>query len=172
MSDDNNPPSLPSPSPSSVISPTTPTPTVSDNSVEAQHSLLYLSLKAALQHPSCVSPSWIDTIADFKNNPRTLSNAPYNDGALHYVDKKQKVLCMTFPAVLDLDGKYGKIGPYFSLMGERNVQVCFFQSSRPFSQFQISETYHPYFSKNESHLRTFTSHHPFCTRPSDRGHRM
>jgi hypothetical protein len=106
--------------------------TGSDKSVQAElqpddpsRSLIYLSLQESLRHPSCVSNTWIDTIADFKNNPRTLQTPPYNDGALYYVDKKQKPLCMAFPAVLTLNGKYGKIGPYFNLMGDQGVKASF-----------------------------------------------
>ena len=105
-------------------------PAQSDKSVEAQlqtdhHTDLYLSLEEALKNPSCVSDTWIENIADFKNNPRTLPYAPYNDNALHYVDQKQKPLCMAFPAVIDLNGKFTKIGPYFNLMGDQAVKVSF-----------------------------------------------
>jgi hypothetical protein len=110
-----------------------PSPSTSDKSVEAElqleeHSLLYLSLQEALKHPSCVSDKWIDSIGDFTNNPRPLRYPPYNDGAHYYVDRQQKPLSMAFPAVLDLNGKYGKIGPYFNLMGDQNVKACFFLS--------------------------------------------
>lgn len=84
---------------------------------------LYQSLEAALQHPSCVSAAWIDTVGDFKNNPRALHARPYNDGSLHWVDREGKLLCMAFPALLDLDGKYGRTGPYFSLASEQGVKV-------------------------------------------------
>lgn len=115
-------------SPPSSPPPYHPSPTTSDNFVEnnllrEQHSLLYLSLEEALKHPSCVSNKWIDTIGDFSNNPKTLRYSPYNDGAFYYVDQKQKPLCMAFPAVLNVDGKYGKIGPYFNLMGDQGVKV-------------------------------------------------
>jgi hypothetical protein len=108
-----------------------PSPTTSDKSVEADlhpedHSLLYLSLEAALKHPNCISNDWIDSIGDFKTNPRIFRSPPYNDGASHYVDHKQKPLNMAFPAVLQLNGKYGKIGPYFNLMGDQGVKVLFF----------------------------------------------
>ena len=105
-------------------------PAESDKSVEAQlqadhHSDLYLSLEEALKNPSCVSDTWIENIADLKNNPRTLPYAPYNDNAFHYVDHKQKPLCMAFPAVIDLNGKFTKIGPYFNLMGDHTVKASF-----------------------------------------------
>ena len=67
----------------------------------------------------------LKTLPTFKNNPRTLPYAPYNDNALHYVDQKQKPLCMAFPAVIDLNGKFTKIGPYFNLMGDQTVKVSF-----------------------------------------------
>lgn len=105
-----------------------PSPANSDKSIDAllqpeQKSDLFLSLEAALKHPNCVSETWVETIGDFKNNPRSLPYAPYNDGALHYVDNKQKPLSMAFPAVIDLNGKFSKIGPYFNLMGDQNVNA-------------------------------------------------
>jgi hypothetical protein len=87
-------------------------------SEEVDHSMLYRSLEAALQHPNCVKAEWIDTIEDFDGNlnPRILTAPPYNDGSFHWVSKDNEVLCMAFPAVVDVDGKYSKIGPYFNLM--------------------------------------------------------
>lgn len=87
---------------------------------------LYHSLVEAIKHPSCVNRAWISTVADMeKNNPRALHVRPYNDGSLHFVDKGGNLLCMAFPAVLVLDGKYGRTGPYFSLAtGEQGVKVC------------------------------------------------
>ena len=82
---------------------------------------LHLSLQETMKHPSCVNPAWMDTIADLKNNPRVLPNLSHNDGCLHWVDKNNEILCLAFPAVLDVYGKYGRIGPYFSLVGN---QVC------------------------------------------------
>ena len=103
---------------SKIITESVHSPAESDKSVEAQlqadhHSDLYLSLEEALKNPSCVSDTWIENIADFKNNPHTLPYAPYNDNTFHYVNQKQKPLCMAFPAVIDLNGKFTKIGPYF-----------------------------------------------------------
>jgi len=87
---------------------------------------LYQSLVEAIKHPSCVNKAWIGTVADLeKKNPCALHVCPYNDGLLHFVDKGGNLLCMAFPAVLVLDGKYGRTGPYFSLAtGEQGVKVC------------------------------------------------
>ena len=40
-----------------------------------ESSPLYQSLMEVLRHPNCVSAAWIDTVADFKNNPRSLHSA-------------------------------------------------------------------------------------------------
>jgi hypothetical protein len=101
-------------------------------SEELDHSMLYRSLEAALQHPNCVNAEWIDTIEDFSGNlnPRILPTPPYNDGSLHWVSKDNDVLCMAFPAVVDVDGKYSKIGSYFNLMTDvaKKVTVSHFYS--------------------------------------------
>ena len=84
------------------------------------------SLEATLKHPTSVNPDLIETIADLKNNPRVLQTPPYNEnGALHWVDKNNELLYMTFPGRLELYGKYNKTGPYFSLMEN---QVSLFSS--------------------------------------------
>jgi hypothetical protein len=88
----------------------------------ASKSPLYQSLLAAIEHPNCVKPAWIDTVTNSKNNPRGLPK-PYNDGSLHWVNNSNDLLCMAFPAVLDLDGKYGRTGPYFSLSGTQGKNV-------------------------------------------------
>ena len=92
---------------SKIITESVHSPAESDKSVEAQlqadhHSDLYLSLE------------------------RTLPYVPYNDNTFHYVDQKQKPLCMAFPAVIDLNGKFAKIGPYFNLMGDQTVKASFY----------------------------------------------
>jgi hypothetical protein len=84
---------------------------------------LYQSLLAAMDHPSCAKPSWVDTVADFKNNPRALHTLPYNDGSQHYVDNDGNLLCMAFPAVIEYNAKYTRTGPYFSLSGPQGMNV-------------------------------------------------
>lgn len=117
MSDENSPVSPFSPSNSNDSL------TISE---ESEHTPLYHSLEECLKHPDCVSQTWMDTIGDFKNNPRLLTTPPYNDGSMHWVDKKNQLLFMAFPAVLDVEGKYTKLGPYFSLSGDREVKVSFY----------------------------------------------
>ena len=94
-----------------------------EDSPEGQTSL-YQSLIEVIKHPSCINKAWVNTVADFRNNPCALHMRPYNDGSLHFVNKDGNLLCMAFPAVLVLDGKYGCTGPYFSLAtGEQGVKV-------------------------------------------------
>ena len=112
-----------SPPPLVYLSDTPENETASEGSPEPTYKPLYQSLQAVVMHPSSVGAAWIDTIGDLKNNPHALHTAPYNDGSLHWVDQKGKLLCMGFPAVLDLEGKYGRIGPYFSLTSDHGVKV-------------------------------------------------
>jgi hypothetical protein len=113
-----------SPPPLVYLSDTSPEPdSISEGSPAPMNDPLHRSLQAAVQHPSCVSAAWIDTVGDLKNNPRALHTPPYNDGSLHWVDQKGKLLCMAFPAVLDVEGKYSRISPYFSHIGDQAVKV-------------------------------------------------
>ena len=64
---------------------------------------LYQSLMEFLEDPHCVSTAWIDTIADFKNNPQSLHSAPYNNGSIHWVDNSGRILHMALLAKLDMD---------------------------------------------------------------------
>lgn len=117
MSNDNPPSHASSPSHSNDST------TASNTSV---HGSLYRSLEECLKHPRCISTEWINEVADVPNSPRTLKNAPYNDGALYWVDKDGELLSMSFPAVLESDGKFSKIGPYFNLAREHEIKVSFF----------------------------------------------
>ena len=84
---------------------------------------LYQSLMAALDMPTTAKREWLETVTDFKNNPRVLHLPPYNDGALHFVDKDGYILPISFPAVLDLHGKYARLGPYFNMTSKHGTKV-------------------------------------------------
>jgi hypothetical protein len=84
---------------------------------------LYQSLLEMVKLPSSPTQKWLDNIADFKNNPRALHEPPFNDGALHWVNKDGRILGLGFPAMLDLHGRYGRLSPYFSMAGEQGVNV-------------------------------------------------
>lgn len=95
-----------------------------------------------MQHPSCVSVAWLDSVGDLKNNPRALHACPFNDGSLHWIDKKGTLLCMAFPAILDLNGKYGRTGPYFSLGGEQGSRsLTFIRASVPLADLTSLAAY-------------------------------
>ena len=122
MSADNLPNRTPSPSQSNDDSTT-----ASDTST---HGPLYRSLEECLKHPHCISNKWLDEVSTVDNSPRPLKTAPYNDGASYWVDKDKDILTMSFPAVLETDGKFSKIGPYFNLAREREIKVSIFPSYR------------------------------------------
>jgi hypothetical protein len=84
---------------------------------------LYQSLLAALDHPSCAKPAWVNTVADFRNNPRAIHTRPYNDGSAHYVDNNGDLLCMAFPGIVEDDPRYTRIGPYYSLKGPQGMNI-------------------------------------------------
>ena len=117
MSTDNLPNHAPSPSHSNDST------TASNTS---SHGPLYKSLEECLKHSRCISNKWLDDVTNIQNSPRPLKNAPYNDGALYWVNKDNELLSMAFPAVLETDGKFSKIGPYFNLAGDHEIKVSFF----------------------------------------------
>lgn len=140
-------------------------PTLTDKSEEEPRSPLFLSLEHCLRNPYSVSSDWIDNIADINNNPRKLSgsSASYNDNSLHWVDQEGNILPMVFPAVLNIPGKYSKIGPYFNLMGDQDVVKV--SSSRIFFMYLTSSPDHqkptiPVLSKMKAvfELSTLTLH--------------
>ena len=100
--------------------PGSPNPEQDDDEVKSP---LYLSLLAVLDMAGTAKTKWLETVADFNNNPRTVHTAPYNNGALHFVDVDGQVLGIGFPAVLDMHGKYARVGSYFNMMTEQGVQV-------------------------------------------------
>jgi hypothetical protein len=51
------------------------------------------------------------------------SFSKYNDGSLHRVDKNGHLLYLAFPAVLDMDSKFGRTGPYFNLAAKQGIKV-------------------------------------------------
>ena len=138
MSADNIPNDAPSPSHSNNSS------TASDAS---SHGPLYQSLEECLKHPRCISNKWLNEVSDVQNSPRTLKNAPYNDGALYWVDEDNNLLSMAFPAVLETDGKFSKIGPYFNLAGDREIKVGSFffikQKKKKKMRALLTATNHP-----------------------------
>lgn len=79
-----------------------------------------------MKHPRSISNKWLEEVVDVENSPRVFKNAPYNDGALYWVDKDNELLSMNFQAVLESDGKFSKIGPYFNLVGDREMKVSSF----------------------------------------------
>ena len=76
-----------------------------------------------LMHPNCVSATWIDTVADFKNDPQALHSMPYDNGSVHWVDKSGHVLHMAFPAELDMDSKFRHTGLYFKFEGKQGIRI-------------------------------------------------
>jgi hypothetical protein len=96
-----------------------PSETERDDSPESA-SPLYQSLVESLKHPSSANIAWLDTVAK-ENNPRTLHMAPFNDGSLHWVDTSGSLLCLAFPAKLEMNGTFGRTGPYFSLETDQGL---------------------------------------------------
>lgn len=82
-------------------------------------SALYDALLECSKSIEATSPARIELLAE-ANNPRPLS-----DGALYWVDNKGKPLSFKFPALVDLEGQFSRLDPYFNLDGAKSV--CLFK---------------------------------------------
>lgn len=89
-------------------------------SSHSDESLLYSSLRASLQHPSCASAEWLKNCNISSCHFSTLSAW---DNSAYWENKRHENLCMAFPAILDLKGSYSRIGPTFNLADSENVCV-------------------------------------------------
>jgi hypothetical protein len=81
--------------------------------------LLTESLVAALQHPSTVDSSWVKD----KNLCRFKMTG--DEDSIFWIDDDGGKLCMSFPAILDMGGRYGRFEPYFSLSDCKTVSFFF-----------------------------------------------
>jgi len=79
--------------------------------LDRENESLVASLHAVLQHPNCVTTTWLRNIVE-SGDFRAISS---EDNALYWVDEANEKLSMAFPAILDLTGIYTRIEPYFSL---------------------------------------------------------
>jgi hypothetical protein len=98
-------------------------PNVEENDTSAfQDLLLCESLVATLQHPHCARASWMT------NGTESLRHLTFTDGedSLYWMDEDCEKLNIAFPAILDMDGGFGRSEPYFSLKDSSRTSVSFF----------------------------------------------
>ena len=74
---------------------------------------LETSLLYCLEDPTTTTPELIQDIAE-DNNPRRVQSE--KDNAAYWVKDDGSPLLLSFPAILDTQGKYGRTGPYFNMM--------------------------------------------------------
>lgn len=90
--------------------PSTPTP-----QREVTETPLYKSLLYSVRSPGALTvDAASETNIPLENNPRPLRTF-MNDNAEYWVDGSGSLLRMKFPARLDLNGQYSRVGPYFNL---------------------------------------------------------
>lgn len=94
---------------------------------------LYQSLVAAIEMRNTANNEWLKKVADFDNNPRLIHERPYDDNALHWVNKEGHVIPIAFPATLDIHGHYSRLGPYFNM--EQGPKVSTLTYQKFFSPF-------------------------------------
>lgn len=80
-------------------------------------SALYDALLKCSKSVEAASAERINLLAE-ANNPRHLS-----DGALYWVDNHGKPLCFKFPALIDLEGQFSRLDPYFNFDGAKSVRL-------------------------------------------------
>jgi hypothetical protein len=71
-----------------------------------------------LRSPTTLTPELISDIAE-DNNPRRVKSEKENTA--YWVQKDGTPVLISFPAVLDTQGKYGRTGPYFNMIENVNV---------------------------------------------------
>ena len=74
---------------------------------------LETSLLYCLEDPTTTTPELIGDIAEDNNPRRVLSE---KDKAAYWVKNDGSPLMLSFPAILDTQGKYGRTGPYFNMI--------------------------------------------------------
>ena len=79
--------------------------------------LLCESLVAALQHPRSARASWLDE----KNEELGHMTLSDEEDSAYWIDEDDEKLCLAFPAVLDLDGAFSRLEPYFSISNCKSV---------------------------------------------------
>jgi hypothetical protein len=87
---------------------------IDDNAIihTTAHSPIWSSLLSGLQSPLAVDRSTISKFV-ITNNPRRVREM--KDTALYWVDEDGSPLVIKFPVLLDTEGIFGAIGPYFNL---------------------------------------------------------
>ena len=76
------------------------------------------SLAAALEDQGCSKSSWMNNIDE---NLCRVKRSTEED-CLYWVDKDDRNISMAFPAVLDVDGTFTHLDPYFSLADYHSVR--------------------------------------------------
>jgi hypothetical protein len=73
-----------------------------------------MSLLGCVTSQGAFTQEVVEQYIPLENNPRPLS-ARMGDNAEYWVDQSGDVLHLKFPAKLDFNGQWCRLGPYFSL---------------------------------------------------------
>ena len=97
---------------------------------------LETSLLYCLDAETTMKPELIQMIAE-DNNPRRVKSE--KDKGSYWVRTDGTPLLLSFPAILDTQGKYGRTGPYFNMIENVsalifNLMYCPSEQAFPFSQ--------------------------------------
>lgn len=79
----------------------------------ALNSPLFASLQHVATDPIALNPDTVGSIP-LQNNPRPM-RALMSDSADYWVNGSGDLVSFKFPAQVDRNGQYGRIGPYFNL---------------------------------------------------------
>jgi hypothetical protein len=85
---------------------------------------LLKSLQVILANSNCLGlGAWSEMMVE-SGQFQSISDSD-DENSLYLSDKNDQLSCITFPAILNLDGKYSRISSYFSFSDEENVSFFF-----------------------------------------------
>lgn len=90
-----------------------PSPTAPTEDEAHNRTPLWFSLLEVADNTLALSQAVVESIAK-DNNPRPLRQL-MRDGAEYWVKSTGDLLCIRFPARVDRNGMYGRLGPYFNI---------------------------------------------------------
>ena len=86
---------------------------------------LLKSLRKVLSNSNCLGlGAWSEIIVE-SGQFQSISNFD-DETSLYFLDENDELLCITFPAILDLYGKYSRVSSYFSFRDQENVSSIFY----------------------------------------------
>lgn len=79
-------------------------------------------LRVLLEECNCWSLEiWVENVLSSARFRRVSLN---EENTLHCLDEDDDLISVTFPAIINLEGEYSRIRPFFSLEDHEQVSIC------------------------------------------------